>query len=232
MFERINLLDATDVGLENIKLADQPGSVPTAEQTPAPPPMRFGAIRIPMEEDGWDSKIRIKEFPNINNANDYIVILNGEIPSDNRYFAELVTLLETLTEASTVIIRICSPGGSLGSGSVISSAIIKCKAKVITVACGVVASAAALIWSYGHERRVEDQAVILFHMSSHMSWGNSELIRITADNLVRYVKEVAIDPMVAQGLLTHDESEAIIDKRQDVLIPASIMKVRLENVHV
>lgn len=211
--------------LSSVDATTEPGA-PAA--TPDAPKPRFGAVRIPLEEDGWDSKIRIIERQNIHGTNDYLITLNGAIPTHNRYFAEAITLLRTIGEKSTILINIASGGGSLHTGAALAGAIKDCKAKVITNACGIVASAAALIWSYGHERLVEDQAVILFHMSSHLDYGNSVMIQQNAEHTVRYVKEIAIDPMVEQGLLTIEEAETLIDKRQDVLIAASVMRARLE----
>lgn len=228
MFEQLKLDGLSSIGLENLDTKTLISDTPTTPPTPPAPPQRFGAIRIKLDEDGWNSKIHIKEYPNVNNTNDYVVILNKLIPGEAIYSAELITLLNTLTAQSTVTIRIASPGGSLYTGAMIASAIKTSQAKVITIACGIVASAAALIWSYGHECQVEDQAVILFHMSSHGDWGNSEEIRIKAENIVRYVKEVAIDPMIERGMILPEEAEQIIDKRQDLLIPASIMRARLE----
>jgi ATP-dependent protease ClpP protease subunit len=201
---------------------------PSAPEAPKEPPMRFGAIKIPLDTEPYPSVINISEIPNATNTNDYIVFINGGIRGSSCFYAELITLLDTLTEESTVVTYINSPGGSLYTGSMIASAMKNSKAKVITIARGVVASAAALIWSYGQERQVEDSSIILFHMSSHFDWGNSEAIRINADNTVRYVKEIAIDPMVEQGILTDQEAEDIIDRRRDVLIDAFEMRKRLE----
>ena len=159
------------------------------------------------------------------------MLIHGGIRGDCNYYAEAVTLLNTLTSQSNVTVRIGSNGGSLYAGAIIANAVKTSKAKVTTIACGVVASAAALIWSYGQTRLVEDGSVLLFHMSSHCDWGNSEGIRITAENTVHYVKVVAVDPLVEQGILTIDEAEALIDKRQDVLIDSNTMRERLEKQH-
>lgn len=198
---------------------------------PQPPPMRFGAVKIPLEPDPDQSQIKIIEYSNSFNTNDYQIFINGLIRGSATYYAEFLTLLNTLTNTSSVYIYISSPGGSLYTGAMIANAIKNSEAEIATIACGIVASAAALIWSYGDIRQVMDNAVVLFHMSSHGDWGNSEAIKIRAENVVRYVKEICIDPMVEQGILTLDEAETIIDKRRDVLINAEMMKPRLEKFH-
>ena len=218
-------------GLESLSaVVVQEQSVPTApNETPT---TRFGAIKIPMRQDPSQSCITIIELPNDDNTNDYVVYLFGGVRYSSDYYAELTMLLKTVSASSTIEIFISSPGGSLAAGAIIADAISSSAAQVITIACGMVASAAALIWSYGKIRQVCDGAILLFHMSSHMDWGNSEKIRIDADNIVRYVKEVAIDPIREQGLLTEEEAGILIDNRKDILIDATTMRQRLEAVNV
>lgn len=228
LFEGIKKLKVSArPALENLVTADATtaGDQPAA---PKQPPMRFGAVKILLEPDPWDSVIMIAEVPNAANTNDYHVFINGPIRGSGAYYAEFMTLLETLDESSTVVVRIASPGGSLYTGSMIASGLSKTRAKTVAIACGVVASAAAFIWSHAKVREVKDNAVIMFHMSSHGDYGNSEKIKITAENIVRYVKETCIDPMVEQGIVTADESETMIDRRRDVLIDATTMRSRLE----
>jgi len=196
-----------------------------------PPPMRFGAARIVIAPDPPDSVITIKEFPRDMGHSDYTVYINKDINGNGNYYAELLTLLDTLTADSHVTIYIGSRGGSLYGGAMIANAIRNSPAEITTVAVGIVASAAALIWSYGHIRKVADGAVLMFHMSSHFDYGNSELVRICAENTVRYVKEVAIDPLVADGLLTEEEAESIIDKRRDFWLDSYTLNDRLEKLH-
>ena len=68
----------------------------------------------------------------------------------------------------------------------------------------------------------------MFHMSSHFDWGNSQAIKINAENTVRYVKEIAIDPLVEQGILTSEDAAYIIDQRRDLWLPSDVLKKRLE----
>ena len=213
-----------------------PSTVPETQttvvvpSTPAAPPTRFGAVRYRLAPDPESPVITISERKNENNHNDYVVHINKFISFGSTYYAELLTLLRTIKKPTQVHIFISSPGGSLGTGAMIASAIKNCEAEVTTIAIGVIASAAALIWSYGHRKVAIDGSVVMFHMSSHGDYGNSTEVAITAMNAVRYVKEVAIDPLVAEGLLTAEEAETIIDRRQDLWLDSTQINERLERI--
>ena len=227
MFSELRLLSQEQV--ETVA-STQPCAA-SSPSTPSQPPMRFGATRIILPPDPDRSVISIVECPNDLNVNDYMVFISSHIRGESTYYAELLTLLRTLTPDSNVNIYIGSPGGSLHTGAMIANAIATSKARVTTIAIGIVASAAALIWSYGHNRVVRDGAVLMFHMSSHMDMGNSRAIQIQAENTVRYVKEIAIDPLVEQGILTPEEAETIIDRRRDLWLDSVTLSVRLEKLH-
>ena len=227
MFSELRNIDREQ---EEPVASTQPCATP-GQLIPSQPPVRFGSTRIILPRDPDRSVISIIEQLNEKNCNDYIVYISSHIRGQSTYYAELLTLLRTLTSDSTVNIYIGSPGGSLHTGAMIANAIATSKAQVTTIAIGIVASAAALIWSYGHLRMVQDGVVLMFHMSSHVDCGNSRAIQIQAENVVRYVKEVAIDPLVEQGLLTPDEAETIIDRRRDLWLDSVTLKTRLEKIH-
>lgn len=224
-------------GLESLSSSSETtASEPTATTTitvdvPKPPPTRFGATRILLPKDPNTSVITILEQQNDQKTNDYIVYISSGIRCENVYYAELLTLLRTLTSDSKVDIYISSPGGSLHTGAAIANAVKTSRASVTTIAVGIVASAAALIWSYGHNRVATEGSVVMFHMSSHGDYDNSKAIQVRAANTVRYVKEVAVDPLVEEGLLTPDEAETIIDKRRDLWLDSTTLNARLEAIH-
>lgn len=213
--------------LENLESADPPAAAPSESSAP---PTRFGATRIVLKPDPDEPEISITEVPHGGSVSDYVVFINRTIRGEGSYYAELITLLDTIAPESRVTMYIGSPGGSLATGAMIANAIKTCKAPVTTVVLGIAASAAALIWSYGHNRKVADGAAVMFHMSSHMDWGNSEAIRVQAENTIRYVKEVAIDPFVEQGLITAEEAAHIIDKRLDLWLDSDTLNARLEAI--
>jgi len=189
------------------------------------PTTRFGAIAISLDSD--DRGISIVEQSNSDNTVDYSVYICGEILQSADYAAELVTLLHTLSDTSKVTIFINSPGGSLMSGSAIAGAISASRAKVTTVAVGMVASAAAFIWSHGHTVTVEPTAIAMFHMSSHGDYGNSKMIAINAENTVKYVTDISLKKAVDLGLLTPEDVEDLVDRRRDVYLDAATIVQRL-----
>lgn len=205
-------------------------ATPTSPAEAPLAPLRFGSARIPMNRDPENPRIVITEIPTAANFNDYTVYISQAISCEGCYYAELITLLRTLTAASKVMILISSPGGSLHTGAMIASAIKASKAEVTTSAIGMVASAAALIWSYGHIRKAAVGSVLMFHMSSHGDYGNSKMIKMTAENTVKYVKAVAIDPLVKEGLLTAEEAETIVDKRRNLWLDYKTINARLESL--
>lgn len=225
-----NLIPSTERidDINNVRFDDNVTDAPASTQqpqAPKPPPLRFGALPIVLTP--IQDRILIEETVREDGINDYRVYINGSIDSGNVYSAELVTLLSTLGSQSNVQIIITSGGGSLMGGARIAGAIRASDANITTVAVGLCGSAAALIWSYGKERIIAPGTVLLFHMSSHFDWGQSKDIAIYAENLVRYVKEIAIDPLVEMGVITEDEAETILDKRRDVFIDSYTITNRL-----
>lgn len=224
MFDHLTpIVDIPGHGLESLE------PQPVSEQGPPPlPPTRFGALRVVIDPDPNRPQITITASVRDTGVCDYCVFVHREILSTPSYYAELIVLLRTVSAASTVTIYISSPGGSLLGGAQIAAAIQACRAPVTTVVVGIAASAAALVWSYGARRQMAPGSVLMFHMSSHMGWGNSEEIRLTAEYIVRYVKVTCVDLLLRDGLLTLDEAETIIDKRRDLWLDATTMMARLE----
>ena len=229
MFESLNTFK--EIEQESINTPEPVITPQVTPQVPVQPPVRFGSTRIILPPDPNNSVITIIEQQNDSNTNDYLVFISSCILSESIYYSELITLLRTLPSSSKVCIHISSPGGSLNTGAMIANAIKSSKATVYTHAIGIVASAAALVWSYGKIRSIADGSVIMFHMSSHGDVGNSRGIQVRAENIVRYVKEVAIDPLVEEGLLTPDEAEIIIDKRRDLWLDSAVINLRLEHIN-
>ena len=188
-------------------------------------PLRFGMRTVKLEATS-DKVITIREAVS-GETKVYTVYIAGMIYLDANVIAELCTLLHTASEGTKITININSSGGHLAGGSMIAGAISASKAEVTTVAVGLCGSAAALIWTYGHKRVIIPGTVLLFHMSSHGAWDQSDTIRIDAENLVRYVRETAIDPLVVNGIITEDEAEIILDKRRDLFLDSYTIEKRL-----
>ena len=228
MFAALENLSNIDLNITPCPTAATVVTVTTGDQPQQNPPTRFGISRTILPKDPDKSVIQIVERVNLNNQHDYLVYISAEIREHGTYYAELISLLRTVKSGSKVDIYISSPGGSLNTGAMIANAAKNSQAVVTTVAIGIVASAAALIWSHGHQKVVADGAVLMFHMSSHGDMGNSRAIQIRAENIVKYVKEVAIDPLVEQGILLPEEASEIIDRRRDFWLDSTTVNSRLE----
>lgn len=145
--------------------------------------------------------------------------LDGYIP--------LLDILHQADENTEIYIHIQSGGGMVTTGSTIASAIARCRGRVVTIAEGLCASAASLIWSAGHECRVYDYAIFMYHMSSHADMNNSLYIAEAATRMVRYVQNCLMRSALAKGHITKEEHEIFCEQKQEVWISAEEMKKRL-----
>ena len=140
-------------------------------------------------------------------------------------FFNLVHTLYCAEEGDEVTINLYSYGGSVETGCMIINAMKNTKATVRTVALGMCASIAAMIWACGQIREVADCATLMFHMPSGFLWGktadNEEESRQIQEYFAEFMKTVAGD------ILTADEFTKIIDRRIDLFIPADTIKTRL-----
>lgn len=159
----------------------------------------------------------------------YICTIDYFVGKPDPYF-NIVHLLGNAVEGDEVIFNIFSYGGSVETGCMIINAMKNTKAKVTTVALGLCASIAAMIWSCGHERVVEDGATLMYHMPSGMVYGktadNEEESRQIQEYFAEFMKEVT------KGILTEDELNKIVGRRMDLFIPASTIKARMATANM
>ena len=146
-------------------------------------------------------------------------------------YVPLLNILHQATEDARIYIHIQSGGGMVTTGSTIASAIASCKGQVVTIAEGLCASAASLIWSAGHECRVYDYAMFMYHMSSHADMNNSLYIAEAATRMVNYVQNCLMRSALAKGHITKEEHTLFCENKQEVWISAEEMKRRLANAH-
>lgn len=196
-------------------------------QVPKPPPIKYGMIPIdlPVVEE---NKPYVMEFEGQDGSKNYDIYMLCDIGYCDGFATDIINILNHAKSDSTVRFFINSPGGSLEAGAQVCAAMSRTEAETVTIACGMVASAAALIWSYGKKKLVEPGSYIMFHMSSHGDCGNSEDIRSSAENLVEYVKYIALDPVLAMGLLTDPEASDLIEKRMDIYLDSAEITKRLK----
>lgn len=97
-------------------------------------------------------------------------------------------------EAPTIRIYICSNGGDLYAGLSAMDHIKKSKAKIITIADGCCASAAAMMLLGGHKRLSKPSAYVLIHqLGTDAGWGKYEDIKDEMENctrLMEHLKEI------------------------------------------
>lgn len=156
--------------------------------------------------------------------------ITGSI-EDMSGYVPLIDLLNRADENSIFYIHIQSGGGMVTTGATISSAIATTKAHVVTIAEGLCASAASLIWSAGHECRVGDYAMFMYHMSSHMDMNNSLYVKENAEKMVNYVSKCLMRKALKSGHFTEEEYIKFCDNKDEVWISADVMKERLNNNH-
>lgn len=155
--------------------------------------------------------------------------LSGAI-EDTVDYLDLLECLAHMKENDEICITIDSPGGYIHSGVVICTHILMCKGLVRTNAVGLCASAGSLIWSAGHVCTVESTATLMWHMSSHMDYGNSLAIKDEAILQVGFVKNVLLAASAAKGHITTEEIERICTNPNiAIYIPASEMQQRIAN---
>lgn len=159
-------------------------------------------------------------------ANIYNAYINGPIEDIDGY-VPLIDLLNRSTENDIFYLHIQSGGGMVTTGAIISSAISNSKGHVITIAEGLCASAASLIWSAGDECRVGDYAMFMYHMSSHADMNNSLYIKENAEKMVNYVNRCLMHNALNNGHITEEECTKFCENKDEVWISADEMRERL-----
>lgn len=140
-------------------------------------------------------------------------------------YNDLLHVLITATEKDEVVIYLSSPGGSVSTGMAICNAIFNCRAMVRTVAVGIVASIAAVIWCCGKRKGMTPAATLMFHMPSGFSYGKTADIQEEAGHIQGYFKELL--PMIAKDILTKEDFTEMVENRKDIFLPYHVVKRRL-----
>lgn len=158
-------------------------------------------------------------------GNIYTVQFVGEIGPITQYL-ELLQVLDNATGNDQVKLVIDSPGGDVYTAQHIVERMDECKAQVITVASGLVASAATFVWCAGKVKEVGRWGRFMFHSSLHGDWGKSLAIKENATELVNYMATILTNEMKA-GILLGAEIAKILRDKADVEIAGTAMTKRL-----
>ncbi len=193
-------------------------------------PMRYNAVDIPVRVDQEGPVIYIQQEDSVKRI---VILLIDVIGACNgiylKAYEDIINLLVTADASDKVDIYIDTPGGDIIIMTRLMTAIKRCKAEVTTISAGSVMSAGAPIWLSGHKNVILDSAIFMFHFSSHSDSGSSLSIFDAARNMVDYISEVIMAPMVKAGLITADELERVM-KREEIYVDAFEMRRRIENV--
>ena len=189
--------------------------IPQGVNIPMPRP--FGGIppaisKTPLGEDAAGGEL-------------ITVSLVGEIGPITQYL-EMFEALDTANENDQVRIVLDTPGGDVYTSQQIVGRMESCKAKVTTVASGLVASAGTFIWLYGQKQEIERWARFMFHSSLHGDWGKSLAIQENAAELVKFMAQI-LSNAERRGILIAAEVQRILKGKGDVEISAAEARKRL-----
>lgn len=114
--------------------------------------------------------------------------------------AQFVKDLSTIS-ASTIHLRINSPGGDVFDGRAMATALREHKARVVAHIDGLAASAATYAVMAADEVEIAQGAMVMIHRAASLTWGNAEDMRKLADVLdkiddslvAEYVRETGQD---------------------------------------
>lgn len=117
------------------------------------------------------------------------ILIVAETVTDKLYrrVASMVTVLEAIAPEKPITVYVNSPGGSADSGFAIYDLLRFCSCPIITVANGVVASSAVLIYLAGDDdkRYSLPSSRFLLHQPSTATRGQAADIEITAREIVK-----------------------------------------------
>jgi ATP-dependent protease ClpP protease subunit len=122
----------------------------------------------------------------------YRFYLSTEIDEPENYH-QMCQILRTVPEGDTVFIHLNSPGGRLDATSQIIAAMRECRGDVITVADGIVASAATLIFLAGDGFIVNPQCLFMIHNWSGGAYGKGHELEAQIGADIRWFKKLAQD---------------------------------------
>lgn len=152
----------------------------------------------------------------------YTCYIDDFVASPDHY-NELIHVLYNAEEGDEVEILINSYGGWVETGISILTALKYTNAKVTSVAYGIAASIAAIIWAACPNRKVSDNATIMFHMPSGMFGGKASDTEEETHNMQAYFTGV-LKRLAKDGLLSEDEINDIVTNRRDFYMSGEKIK--------
>lgn len=154
-------------------------------------------------------------------------ILLYDIISEPKHYLTLFRICSKAREIDTIRFFCDSVGGSIMTAVSIANALQNTKAKVEKIAFGDVMSAATLIVDCKENTQIAKYSHFMYHMSSTGGLGNTTALIETNQEILKYVIDY-LKNAVAEEIITTDEFDLIVNKRQDVYITGPEMAKRLK----
>lgn len=152
----------------------------------------------------------------------------GEVIDSTTLYIQLIKWLNDATEEDSIVINIYSPGGMVDIGINIIHAMANTKAKTTTIAFGVAASIAAVIWACGQDRRIADTGVVMFHMPSAGIAGKTSDVAEECTHIQKYFTDLLTH--ITRGLLTPEEIDTLVTRRADLYLTSATLDDRLRTL--
>ena len=144
----------------------------------------------------------------------YITVqITGPIETVYQYL-EFIQVLDMATSDDVIDVMLDTPGGCVFTTQVLLEHMNSCKAKVTSVANGLVASAGTFLWFFSKNKKVNDWATFMFHSSSHVDMGKSLSIQETAKEMAltcknTYAANIGIGVTGTMGNIDPENSDSI-----------------------
>ena len=189
--------------------------------TAAPPSKRRASE---FNKNGMDERPPVPFYVMQQQSQQFRFYLSTEIEEPERYH-QMCQVLRQAGEKDQVFIHLNSPGGQIDSTIQIISAIRDCKAEVITIADGVVASAATFIFLAGSTFIVNPHSLFMLHnfSSGTIGKGHEMVAAVQAD--VKWFTGIASE--FYEGFLTKAEIRKLF-KGEDFWFTADEVAERIQ----
>ena len=160
-----------------------------------------------------------------NGSKIYTSIITGEVIFPGKYI-QLLAALYSANKGDQVIIKIASPGGMVETGVAILTAIENTRAEVTTVAMGLVASIASIIWLAGHKRILMPASTLMIHGPSGLQAGKVSDIKEECEQIEQYFTDMVTK--LTKGVLTEEQLKRVLEQREDLFLPASVLEAQMK----
>ncbi len=173
----------------------------------------YASIEKPETDNAKKNFWKFKSFLNKDNKKEAEILLYGVI-GDDGYWDEVTSKefadqLKEVEDATTIAVRINSPGGDVFAGQAIYSMLKRCKAQIVVYVDGLAASIASLVAMAGDKVIMPKNSMMMIHKPWIISAGNANDMRQQADTLDK-VEESMLAAYVEKTGLAEDEIKQLL----------------------